>query len=236
MFRYLAVFGLIFLIASCKNNSFEIPQSYAPTKKMSTKKGMVVSAHPIASEVGNLILKKGGNAIDAAVATQFALAVVYPGAGNIGGGGFMIYRPAAGDTTYALDYREKAPKTASRDMYLDSLGKVTDRSRIGHQAAGVPGTVAGLFASHQEFGKLAMSKLIQPAIELAEKGFPITGQEARALNDKAESFRTVNTAPHPFVKDTPWETGDLLIQPELAQTLMRIKENGQVGFYDGETA
>jgi gamma-glutamyltranspeptidase/glutathione hydrolase len=138
------------------------------SKKVECKNGAVVSAHPLASKVGLSILKKGGNAIDAAIATQLALAVVYPGAGNIGGGGFMVARIQNGKLL-TLDYREKAPAAASRDMYLDETGNAkTEISQNGHLASGVPGTVAGLFASHK-YGKLPFSKLIQPAIDLAEK-------------------------------------------------------------------
>lgn len=236
MTRCLILFAISILWIGCKTDTFQIPESYSSQKSLVEDQAMVVSAHPIASEVGKIILQQGGNAVDAAIATQFALAVVYPGAGNIGGGGFMIYRPESGDEVFALDYRERAPGKASRDMYLDSLGNPTDRSRIGHQAAGVPGTVAGLFESHKKFGKLPMKQLIQPAIQIAEKGFQITKSEATYLNEKSENFKQVNTQEHAFLKDSPWETNDLLVQPDLASTLKRIQKRGSAGFYEGETA
>ena len=153
------------------------PFQFSVQKKVICENGAVVSAHPLASKVGVEILKQGGNAIDAAIATQLALAVVYPNAGNIGGGGFMVARLSNGKLL-ALDYRETAPLNADRDMYLDEKGNVeTDKSENGHFASGVPGTVAGLFAS-AKYGKLSFDKLIQPAIDLAEKGFVLTDREA----------------------------------------------------------
>ena len=139
-----------------------------------TEKAMVVSARSEASQIGADILRKGGNAFDAMVATELALAVAYPYAGNISGGGFMVYRQNDG-TTGAIDYREKAPMAATKDMYLDSLGNpVAEQSRFGAKAVGVPGTVAGIFAVHQKFGSLPMSELIQPAIDLAKRGVVVT--------------------------------------------------------------
>ena len=208
---------------------------YSGEKKVECSNGAVVSAHPLASKVGISILKKGGNAIDAAIATQLALAVVYPGAGNIGGGGFMVARLQNGKLL-TLDYREKAPAAASRDMYLDEKGNArTDLSQNGHLSAGVPGTVAGLFASHA-YGKLPFAKLIQPAIDLAEKGFAITDAEARSLNATQVSFIKLNTVASAFVKTTPWKAGDTLVQADLAKTLKRIRDLGKKGFYEGETA
>ena len=158
------------------------PFHYSTNKKVTVSKGAVVSAHPLASKVGVEILKKGGNAVDAAIATQLALAVVYPAAGNLGGGGFLVGRLSNGKNL-SLDYREKAPAKASRDMYLDANGNPQMKlSQDGHLASGVPGTVAGLFAAHH-YAKLPFSKLINPAIELAEKGFAITAREAHSLND-----------------------------------------------------
>ena len=157
------------------------PFQYSINKTVEGRNGAVVSAHPLASLVGLEILKKGGNAIDASIATQLALAVVYPGAGNIGGGGFMVATLSNGKNI-TLDYREKAPGKSHRDMYLDEKGEPkTQLSLNGHLAAGVPGTIAGLFAAHQ-FAKLPFNVLIQPAIDLAEKGFVITESEARSLN------------------------------------------------------
>ena len=196
----------------------------------------VVSAHPEASKVGVAILKQGGNAVDAAVAVQFALAVVYPNAGNIGGGGFLVYRGNAGNTD-ALDYREKAPDKASKDMYLDEKGNaIVDKSLYGALASGVPGTVAGMIKAHQKYGKLKWKKDLQPAIDLAEKGFPITAQQASELNKNKEAFLKYNRMPTAFVKEVLWKEGDLLLQPALAKTLKLIRDKGRAGFYEGAVA
>ncbi|HMO41019.1 MAG TPA: gamma-glutamyltransferase [Saprospiraceae bacterium] len=209
--------------------------TYNATKSLVADQAMVVSPHPIASEIGVAILKKGGNAVDAAIAVQFAIAVCYPRAGNIGGGGFMVIRQQDG-TTDALDYREKAPLKAHRDMYLDSLGNVVEGlSTGGHLAAGVPGTVAGLLAAHERYGRLPLRELIQPAIQLASTGYAITETEANRLQNFQEAFRQHNDTPNPFIKNN-WQTGDRLIQPELAQTLLRIQQQGRAGFYEGPTA
>ncbi len=199
-------------------------------------KSMIVSAHPEATIVGYSILKKGGNAVDVAVAVQYALAVVFPVAGNIGGGGFMVYRGKDGQV-FTVDYREKAPASAFRDMYLDSLKNVIpDLSLNGHLAAGVPGAVAGFFAAHEKLGKLPMNELIQPAIDLAEKGFPLTKKDAEMLNNQRALFKKVNTKINAFtVKDTFIE-GEIFRQPDLAKTLTRIRDKGKSGFYEGETA
>jgi len=211
------------------------PFNYTTTKQMTVRKGAVVSAHPLASQAGLMILQQGGNAIDAAIATQLALAVVYPGAGNLGGGGFLVGRLKKGKTL-AIDYREKAPGAAFRNMYLDSSGTVIKGlSEKGQLASGVPGTVAGLFTSHK-YGKLPFEQLIAPAIMLAEKGFVITEREASSLNNMKDTFLKYNNIPPVFVKDIPWKAGDTLIQQDLAKTLTRIKESGKNGFYGGETA
>jgi gamma-glutamyltranspeptidase / glutathione hydrolase len=211
------------------------PYHYTISKNINCSNGAVVSAHPLASKAGVLMLKKGGNAIDAAIATQLALAVVYPGAGNIGGGGFIVSQLSNG-TSVAIDYREKAPAAASRDMYLDASGNAQlHLSQSGHLASGVPGTVAGLFASHK-YAKLSFKTLIEPAIMLAEKGFVITESEANSLNSTRESFVKYNTIPPAFVRNGKWKGGDTLIQKDLANTLKRIRKQGQKGFYEGETA
>lgn len=198
-------------------------------------KGVVVSAHPLASAAGAKILREGGNAFDAAVATQLALAVVYPQAGNIGGGGFLVGYTNAGNQ-FTIDYRETAPQKATHDMYVDENGKAnTYLSQYGNLAVGVPGSVAGFFAT-LKYGKLPMSKLIEPAIDLAEKGFAITKSEADLLNAKKEDFIKFNQHPIAFVKETPWQIGDILVQKELAETLKRIQKNGAKGFYEGTTA
>ena len=208
---------------------------YTIEKRAVGEKGAVATAHPLASAVGIEILKKGGNAFDAAIATQLALAVVYPGAGNIGGGGFLVAQTEKGKSI-AIDYREKAPGNASRNMYLDKDGNpLMNLSQHGHLASGVPGTVAGLFASHP-YAKLPFSDLIQPAIELAEKGFVITAAEASSLNGTRSGFEQYNTKATAFVKNEKWKAGDTLFQPELAATLKRIQQFGMKGFYEGETA
>ncbi|MES1218923.1 MAG: gamma-glutamyltransferase [Bacteroidota bacterium] len=221
--------------ASKTENPAIDPFHFTIQKKIISENGAVVSAHPLASKIGVEILKEGGNAFDAAIATQLALAVVYPNAGNIGGGGFMVAR-LAGGTLLALDYREAAPGRANRDMYLDSSGNpLNDKSVNGHLASGIPGTVAGLFAA-AKYAKLDFKKLIQPAIELAEKGFVLTEREAESFNDIQADLKKFNSVAPVFVKEVPWKTGDTLIQKDLANTLVRIRDNGSKGFYEGETA
>jgi len=208
---------------------------YHTQKKVAVTNGAVVCAHPLASKVGCNILRQGGNAVDAAIATQLALAVVYPGAGNIGGGGFMVAHLKDGrDIT--IDYREMAPAKASRDMYLDSNGNaLMHLSQDGHLASGIPGTIAGLFAV-MKYAKLPFKQLIQPAIDLAEKGFAITAYQARDLNELKKEFLQFNFAPVAFVKEQAWMAGDSLVQKELANTLKRIRDKGAKDFYEGETA
>lgn len=198
---------------------------------------MVVSAHPEASRVGIEILRQGGNAVDAAIAVQFALSVVLPAAGNLGGGGFMVYRATDG-TIDALDFRETAPVAASRDMYLDSAKNVIpQRSTEGHWAVGVPGTVAGAVAAHDKYGKLPWAALVQPAVVLAERGFTFPSiAEPNALNAEQTNFTRLNTRPCPLVKQGGWMPTDTLRQPELARSLALIRDLGQAGFYKGATA
>lgn len=211
------------------------PFQYSINKKVIAKKAVVVSAHPLASKIGVQIMKDGGNAFDAAIATQLALAVVYPGAGNLGGGGFMVSRLANGETV-ALDFREMAPSAAHRDMYLDKDGNVIEGISLnGHLSSGVPGTVAGLFES-LKYAKLPMKKLIKPAIELAEKGFVITEDEAGSLNSIQDELKQYNTMPSALQKNIPWQQGDTLIQKDLAHALKRIDDEGAKGFYEGMTA
>jgi gamma-glutamyltranspeptidase / glutathione hydrolase len=225
--------AILLSVFSCRRTTSALP--YRSEKSTVADSAMVVSPHPLASEVGIEIMRQGGGAVDAAIAVQFALAVVYPRAGNIGGGGFMVIRNNDGSTA-ALDYREKAPLPADRDMYLDSAGNVIDGlSRDGHLAVGVPGTVDGLFTAHERFGKLEMRNLIEPAIRLARSGFPISGAEADRLNRYQESFRKYNQPPNPFLRPE-WREGDLLVQEELARTLELIRDGGREGFYEGETA
>jgi gamma-glutamyltranspeptidase/glutathione hydrolase len=239
------LFSLLLIIAlffSCnpsrKNTASNIsidPYKYSSTKTVEAENGAVASAHPLASKVGVEIMKMGGNAIDAAIATQLALAVVYPQAGNLGGGGFTVVRLSNGETV-ALDYREKAPGKAHRDMYVDPDGTPrTDKSQFGHLASGVPGAVSGIFTAHK-YAVLPFSTLIQPAIDLAEKGFVITQREAGGLNRLQDELKKYNTVMPVFVKASGWKAGDTLIQTDLANTLKRIQQKGAAGFYEGETA
>jgi len=199
------------------------------------KNGMVVSASHYASDVGLAILKNGGNAVDAAVAVQFALAVVYPNAGNIGGGGFMVYRSASGESN-TLDYREKGASKASRDMYLDSAGNaIVEKSLFGSLAAGVPGSVAGMVEAHQKYGKLKWAELVAPAVLLAKNGFKISERQANELNGIQTRLKTLNPLGTAFIKEK-WTTGDLLLQPELAFTMEQIRDHGRAGFYEGPVA
>lgn len=208
---------------------------YAITKSLKPQRGAVVCAHPAASQVGASILRQGGNAFDAVIATQLALAVVFPNAGNIGGGGMLIAHTSRGQNI-CIDYREKAPALATRDMYLDSSGNpIPGKSLNGHIASGVPGTVAGLFAT-LPYAKLPFRRLIDPAIKLAEKGFALTSAQADSLNRHRNNFLSQNKNPTAFTRETPWAEGDTLIQPELAATLKRIRDRGAAGFYEGRTA
>ncbi len=218
-------------IAQAQINHF----NYNNTKNINVNKAAVVSAHALASNAGLIVMKKGGNAFDAAIATQLALAVVYPGAGNIGGGGFMVAHTSSGKNI-ALDYRESAPSKATKDMYLDGAkNAVTILSMEGRLASGVPGTVAGLFAT-LKYAKLPFSTLIAEAISLAEKGFALTKAQAEDFNYSRAVFLRNNKNNVAFLKDTPWKTGDILIQADLANTLKRIRDKGVKGFYEGETA
>jgi gamma-glutamyltranspeptidase/glutathione hydrolase len=200
------------------------------------KNGMVVSAHQEATKVGLDILKKGGNAVDAAVAVQFALAVVYPNAGNLGGGGFLVYRSSTGETA-ALDFREKGPALAHKDMYLDSAGNpITDKSLYGHLAPGVPGSVAGMVEAHKKYGKLKWEDLVGPSVALAKNGFELTEMQAGELNRMREQFVKFNPLGTALVKDGEWKTSDKLVQSELGYTLEQIRDKGRSGFYEGAIA
>jgi gamma-glutamyltranspeptidase/glutathione hydrolase len=200
------------------------------------RKGMVVCATPNAAQVGLDILKKGGNAVDAAVAVQFALEVTHPEAGNIGGGGFMVYRSASGKTN-TLDFREKAPATASTNMFLDSAGNVVpEMSLATHQASGVPGSVDGMVEAHNKYGKLKWAELVQPAVDLARGGFKITRKLASALNYGRVHFVKLNPGKTYLLKEGGWREGDLLVQEDLAKTLELIRDKGRDGFYNGLVA
>ena len=201
------------------------------------KNGMVVSQDAIASQVGVDVMKIGGNAVDAAVATAFALAVTHPTAGNIGGGGFLVYRPAAGEPI-VYDFREMAPKKSSDTMWLDENREYShERHALSHLSIGVPGTVAGLHLAWKERGSLSWERLMKPAIRLAHDGFKVTDGLARSLEAVMERIGKYPATRAQFTKDgAPYQNGDALRQPDLARTLSRIAENGPAGFYEGKTA
>lgn len=198
---------------------------------------MVVSATELSSRIGDEILRAGGNAVDAAIATGFALAVTYPQAGNIGGGGFMVIRFPDGTST-AIDFREKAPLAAHPRMFLDSAGEYS--SSIHHDsylAVGVPGTVAGLALAHERYGTLPWEQLVEPAVKLAEEGFEVMPYLARSLASILPAMEPFPASIAAYSKDgVPYEAGELLRQPDLARTLARIRDEGRDGFYRGETA
>jgi len=197
-------------------------------------KAAVVSARTEASKIGVNIIDKGGNAFDAMIATDLALSVCYPNAGNIAGGGFLVYRKNDGSIG-SLDYREKAPSLASRDMYLNSDGNVIKgKSIIGGLAIGVPGTVAGLYEVHKKFGSLPWSELVQPAIDLATRGYLVTEKQQKSFDGKKNEFIEVNGENTFYAKKH--EKGDIVINLPLANTLKLIQENGRAGFYQGVNA
>jgi len=233
MKKIITIIFIAVTLFQCKKTEKSIAEK-TPEIGVIGDSAMVVSAREEASLIGISILKKGGNAFDAMIATELALAVAYPVAGNIGGGGFMVYRMNDGSTG-GIDYREKAPKSASKNMYLDENGDVIDgKSTIGAMAVGVPGTVAGLFKVHEKFGSLPMSELIQPAIDLAKRGLKVTEKQAEALNSAREKFKKTNN--YKIILDNDWKAGDTIKYLELAETLERIRDNGKDEFYKGKTA
>jgi gamma-glutamyltranspeptidase / glutathione hydrolase len=229
---------LIFVcfIFACKTQRLtQDPFHYSSTKQITATHGAVACAHPLASKAGVDAMRKGGNAFDAAIATQLTLAVVYPGAGNLGGGGFMIARLQSGELI-SLDYRETAPASADKNMYLDSAGNIIQGKSIrSPTASGVPGSVAGIIET-LKYAKLTLKELIDPAIDFAENGFAITSGEAATLNNLRTEFEKYNSGRTAFQKNIPWKAGDTLIQKDLAKTLRRIRDEGAKGFYEGETA
>ncbi len=199
-----------------------------------TQNAMVVSAREEASKIGVAILKKGGNAFDAMIATELALAVAYPYAGNLGGGGFMVFRKKNGETG-ALDYREKAPLASEKNMFLDDNGNIIKgKSTEGATAVGVPGTIAGVFAVHEKFGSLAMEEILEPVIALAKKGIVVTKKQELRIKKHKESFLKINTDSIIFSKN--WKENDTIKYNQLAKTLSRIQQNGRNEFYKGESA
>ena len=225
---YLAAF-VLFLV-QCK---VQPPKKIVKTGFIADS-AMVVSARQEASAIGISILKKGGNAFDAMIATDLALVVSYPFAGNIGGGGFTVYRTMDGKVG-SFDYREKAPLAATRDMYLDDEGNVIPKkSTLGAMAVGVPGTVAGLFAIHEKFGTLPFAELIQPAINLAKNGVVVTKKQASSMNKYRKYFEEANQ--RTIFLDKEWKEGDIIKYPKLAATFERIRDHGRDEFYKGKTA
>ncbi|RPI73346.1 MAG: gamma-glutamyltransferase [Ignavibacteriales bacterium] len=214
-----------------------LPQVLFPQSSTPYRNGVIVSANSLASQVGLDILKKGGNAVDAAVAVGFALAVTYPSAGNIGGGGFMVIHLADGKET-TIDYRERAPLSAFRDMYLDDEGNyIAELSYSGVTSSGVPGSVAGLIYALEKYGTLSLKEVIEPAINLAAEGFLLDYYSARSFEYNLKYFNEYESSMNVFSKGgKPYETGDRFFQPDLAWTLTQIKEKGIDGFYKGKTA
>lgn len=226
MRKYILLITVLFL--SCKSNEKIVEPS-----GLVTTEAMVVSAREEASKIGVEILQKGGNAFDAMVATELALAVSHPQAGNIGGGGFMVFRKANGETG-ALDYREKAPLSASKNMYLDEKGNVIEgKSTETALASGIPGTIAGVFEVHRKYGSLPIDEILKPVIALAERGVVVTQFQAQSLADYRASFIKANGQNSLFSK--VYNVGDTIKYLALAETLKRISKNGQDEFYKGET-
>lgn len=219
-------FGVVLILAGC----------LIARDPVRARKAMVVTQEPIATDVGVEILKKGGNAYDAAVAVGFALAVTYPSAGNIGGGGFALLRTATGDTNF-IDFREKAPGKATRDMYLDADGKPTRDSIIGWRASGVPGTVRGLALLHKKYGKLKWKDVVMPSVKLARNGFTLSYSIARGLRGAQRTLGQFPESKRIYQNNGAYyEAGQTLRLPELARTLERIAKRGPDEFYQGETA
>lgn len=210
---------------------------YSASNPIEGKNGMVVTAQELATKVGLQILKRGGNAVDAAVAVGFALAVTYPVAGNLGGGGYMVIYQKDGTST-AIDYREKAPMKAFRDMYLDSQGNhIPEQSEDGVTSSGVPGSVAGLIYALEHYGTMKLAEVIQPAINLALEGFALSNSDAGIINSNIKNFKRFESSKKIFLKDgEPYKEGEIFKQKDLAKTLQLIKKYGKEGFYKGETA
>jgi gamma-glutamyltranspeptidase/glutathione hydrolase len=227
LYKVISLLFLLLLFTECRKQP-------AKATGLVTNKAMVVSAREEASAVGVAILEKGGNAFDAMAGTELALAVAYPFAGNLGGGGFMVYRKKNGDIG-AIDYREKAPLSAHKDMYLDSLGNVIPgKSTLGATAVGVPGTIAGIFEVHEKFGSLPIAEIIEPVINLVERGVVVTEKQAKRLEHYREQIIEVTGDNTLFFNSCV--QGDTLNYPALANTLKRLSKNGRDEFYKGETA
>lgn len=229
--EYLLIFILFF---GCQDNSTESKQQESLQKTF--ENAAVVSAHPLATAIGVDILKSGGNVFDASVSVQFALAVVYPSAGNIGGGGFAVFVDSLGHSG-TLDFREKAPMAAHRDMYLDSSGNVVpNASTLGVLSAGVPGTVRGMWELHRKYGLIPWKELIQPSVTMAQNGWILTEKEATRLNRYRDILDSVNRNGSYLTFQDSWSEGDTIRNTALSRTLERIRDGGPEGFYQGRTA
>ena len=232
----LFIIALFFSVIPCESKIFA-----SWREPVRAKHAIVASQHEIASRIGVEVMKKGGNAVDAAIATALALAVVYPEAGNLGGGGFMLMRFKDGKTA-AIDYREMAPQAASRDVYLDADGKLIKgegSSTIGYRAAGVPGTTAGMEMAFKKYGsgKIKWSELVEPARKLAEDGYVLSYRLANLFKSYSRNLEKYEDSKRIFLNGGKfYDEGDVFKQPDLAQTLLRIQTNGAKGFYEGETA
>jgi gamma-glutamyltranspeptidase/glutathione hydrolase len=240
------ILALAIPCSSCKRVATEVASEFKehtqtqkewPREAVRAAHGMVATDETLGSQAGVEILKRGGNAIDAAVATAFALAVVEPAAGNIGGGGFMLVRLANGKTTF-FDYREMAPGKATRDMYIGKDGKLDpEASTLGYRSVAVPGTVAGLELALKTYGTMKLADVMEPAIRYAEQGFPVSEKLAREFEEERDGLQQFSMSKHIFLNDGKlYRAGDTLKQPELAATLKRIAKNGAAEFYQGETA
>ena len=230
MRRLLLIISISILFISCKTTQ----KKQAITRGVISEQAMVVSARMEASQIGLEILKKGGNAFDAMIATELSLAVAYPFAGNLGGGGFMVYRTTNSELG-ALDYREKAPLAASKNMYLDENGNVIPgKSTLGILSVGIPGTVAGMFAVHEKFGTLAIQDILNPIIKLANKGVVVTKKQEARLKRYQPLFNKANKDSIQF--EYHWKANDTIKHQALAETLSRISQNGKDEFYKGDTA
>jgi gamma-glutamyltranspeptidase / glutathione hydrolase len=212
-------------------------QQQQNVQQQRSQQGMAVSAHPLASEAGLAVLRRGGNAVDAATATALAISVVEPFSAGIGGGGFLLLRRAETGTVQALDFRERAPKLATRDMYLDKQGKVRPRASLdGHLAAGIPGTVAGLYTVHRKYGKLPWAAVVAPAIDLAERGFPVSARFTKAVEQRLQAIEQNPAARQIFTRGgVLYQPGEILVQRDLARTLRKIAANPAT-FYTGDIA
>ena len=224
---------LTFMLFGCQQQLQQQPN----LQQQRSKQGMAVSAHPLASDAGLRVLQQGGNAVDAAVATALAISVVEPFSAGIGGGGFLLLRRAETGTVQALDFRERAPKRATRDMYLDKQGKVRQRASLdGHLAAGIPGTVGGLYTVHREYGKLPWATVVAPAIALAENGFPVSSRFTKAVERRQDVIKKNPAARAVFTHGgVLYKPGELLVQRDLGRTLRKIAVDPQ-SFYTGEIA